>query len=352
LQEMVSFLRLEMIRLPVLWKRSETHQLAEDMLHQARILIAESTQRQDLSHEYQRSMNSYAVNLVTARLSVALHNHHVVELLNTYLPEIGIRHAQIMLFEPEQADPVAWSVVPGLLEDGSLDRRFRSREFPPPGLYENDELLNIILLPLAFQKEVFGYTAFDASNIGYCALIAKQLSATIKASRLHAEVVELSLTDPLTGLHNRRYLDLFLTKEIDRGLRFSHELSIITVDIDHFKEYNDTFGHPAGDQALQQVANCLIKECRTIDVVTRIGGDKFAIILPETDINGALICAEKLWSAIAAISNLNLPIRISLGIAGLRKNIDKPETLLDQADQALYEAKNSGRNRIYIYQEK
>ena len=272
-QEMISILRREMLQLPLLWMQSKTRELAENMLHQARAVIGESAQRQDHRHQYLRDMEAQTLNSLTAQLSVALSNAQVVELLNTYLPGIGIRHARLMFFEAEQEDPVTWSLVPGLLEDRSLDMRFRSREFPPPGLYEHDELLNLILLPLVFQDEALGYVAFEASDIGACTVMARQLAATIKVSRLHAQVVELSLTDPLTSLHNRRYLDLFLTNEIARVHRFSHESSIILVDIDYFKNYNDQFGHPAGDEALRQVADCLKNERRATDVVARIGGE-------------------------------------------------------------------------------
>jgi diguanylate cyclase (GGDEF)-like protein len=351
-QEMISILRREMRSLPVSWRRGKTRQLAEDMLHQARAVIGESSQRQDHRHQDLQNLKAQTLNSVTARLSVALSDGQVLALLNTYLPEVGIRHIRLMFFEADQDDSVAWSVAPGASEDPSPVERFLSREFPPQGLYPEDELLNLILLPLVFQNEVLGYAAFEASDIGACTVIARQLAATIKVSRLHSEVIELSLTDPLTGLYNRRYLDLFLPNEIARGHRFAHQMSIILIDIDFFKSYNDQFGHPAGDHALREVAVCLNNGHRATDVVARIGGEEFAIILPETDVNGALNYAEKLRDSVAGISGLKRPITISLGIAQLNKDIQKPETLIHQADLALYEAKNAGRNRICIYKER
>jgi diguanylate cyclase (GGDEF)-like protein len=351
-QEMISTFGRGMTQLPLSWSRDKTRMLAEHMLYRARALIAESTQRQYYRREYTRDMNAGTLNYVTARLSVALSNAQVIEVLNTYLPRIGIRQARLMFFEPDQEDPVARSMVPGLLEDGSLDKRFYSREFPPPWLYASDELLNVVLLPLVFHDELLGYVSFESGDIEACAVIARQIAATIEVSRLHAKVVELSLTDPLTGLYNRRYLDFFLANEIARGHRFSNKLSIVMADIDRFKDYNDRFGHPAGDQALQQVAKCLMKGRRTMDVVTRIGGEEFAIVLPETDIDGALICAEKMRLSVAALSNLKQPLTISLGITTFNEDIYMPEVLLQQADQALYEAKKTGRNRVCVYQGK
>jgi diguanylate cyclase (GGDEF)-like protein len=122
------------------------------------------------------------------------------------------------------------------------------------------------------------------------------------------------------------------------------------VDIDHFKEYNDIFGHPAGDQALRQVAQCLLTQRRSADVVARIGGEEFALILPETDINGALRVAERLRNVIADASDFKRQITVSLGIARLSETIQLPEDLTQRADQALYEAKRLGRNRVAVYQ--
>jgi diguanylate cyclase (GGDEF)-like protein len=231
----------------------------------------------------------------------------------------------------------------------AISKRFASREFPPPRLYPPSELLNLLLVPLVFQEERLGYVAFDAGNVGPCAIIARQLAATFKAARLYAQVIELSLTDALTGVYNRRYFDLFLSNEVDRSRRFERHLGIMILDIDYFKEYNDSFGHQAGDKALQFIAQCLQQERRSADVVARIGGEEFALILPETEVDGALKVAEKIRVAIATAYNLKRPITISIGISIVDGTDIEAEAIIQHADSALYEAKRGGRDRISVF---
>jgi diguanylate cyclase (GGDEF)-like protein len=348
-QEIVSALRREMTRLPVNWRRTRIRHLAQDMLHQARAAISESAQRQDYRHQYQREIMSQALSELTARLNVTLDKRQAVEALGAHLTAIGIRHVRVALFEPEENDPVAWSVI--LNSEMELtSQRFATREFPSPALYPPDELLNLALVPLIFQDEPLGYIAFDAGNLGPCAIIARQLAATFKASDLHAQVVELSLTDALTGIYNRRYFDLFLSNEVERSRRFKHDLTIIMIDIDYFKKYNDSFGHPAGDKALQVVVTCLQKGRRKADVLTRIGGEEFALILPETGISGALEVTERIRTALSLLSELKSRLTLSMGISTLHGSEIEPEALIQQADLALYEAKRTGRNRICIFE--
>ncbi len=127
-------------------------------------------------------------------------------------------------------------------------------------------------------------------------------------------------------------------------------LAIIMIDIDHFKEYNDAFGHPAGDEALKYVSRCLQENRRRADVVTRIGGEEFAVILPETNSNGALEVAQKMRLSVAGASALKRQVTVSLGITELGDRECGSETLVEEADQALYEAKRSGRNKVGIFE--
>ena len=299
---------------------------------------------------FQRAVQALALNELTAALSAVMSETQVVEVLEARLANLGIRHVRVMFFEPDRAYPVAWSVVLEA-ESGHPPRSFRSREYPPAGFYPQGELLNVLLLPLVFHDEVLGYVAFDASEMETCAVIATQLAATIKVSRLHAQVVELSLKDELTGLQNRRYFELFLKNEISRSQRFSRNLAVILVDVDRFKEYNDAYGHPAGDEALQRVARCLTQARRSADIVARLGGDEFVIVLPETDAGGALEVCRKIRTNIAENTGVRRrALTVSMGLTALIGSVKiDAELMVKQTDNALYESKRRGRNRISVY---
>src|SRR5262249_33990975 len=153
-----------------------------------------------------------------------------------------------------------------------------------------------------------------------------------------------------TGASNRRYFDLFLKNEVERSRRFGRTLGIMILDLDHFKAYNDTFGHQAGDKALQLIVRCLQQERRRADVVARIGGEEFALILPETDIPGATYVAEKIRLAVGQAGiELQRPLTLSIGISILQGIDIDAEVLIQQADLALYEAKGKGRDQICVF---
>jgi diguanylate cyclase (GGDEF)-like protein len=198
---------------------------------------------------------------------------------------------------------------------------------------------------------VLGFVVFDASNLAPCASIVRQLAAAFKSARLHAQVIELSLTDSLTGLRNRRYFELFLQTEVTRSRRYGRDLSVIMIDLDHFKKYNDAFGHPAGDEALQQVAEGIrFGARRGLDIVARFGGEEFIVILPETGAKSAKEVAEKIRNSIAGLRNVKCCITVSIGVAAVQGGECNAEELIRRADRALYQAKHRGRNRVCTFE--
>lgn len=161
------------------------------------------------------------------------------------------------------------------------------------------------------------------------------------------KIRELMLTDPLTGLANRRALDQRLVEEMGRVRRFGHSVCIIMTDLDHFKKINDTFGHAVGDATLQMFSHILQDSVRSVDFVARYGGEEFVVLLPETLMEGAALLAERIRASAAerVIPTTDKKLSASFGVTRVRGN----ETIYDalgRADKALYKAKESGRNRV------
>jgi len=170
------------------------------------------------------------------------------------------------------------------------------------------------------------------------------------------QLKELSTTDRLTELYNRSYLEPFLEKEIEAARRKNQKVSVIMVDMDHFKEINDTYGHTVGDHVLTIFAQVVLKCIRKTDVIARYGGDEFIVVLPNTDTETAKLIAERIRydvenTVIPPIDNIEVPpIRCSVGISTYPVFCDSKTTLLKTSDAALYMAKRSGRNCIRVYQ--
>jgi diguanylate cyclase (GGDEF)-like protein len=348
LQDATSALRVDLYDQPQHWPPLVRHQFSEDLFHRARTAISDSIQRSAHRHKFFSDQEAFRHSMLTARLSASLDRHQLVQILDQDLPGIGIRHARVFLYLPKNGDPNAASLlIDPEPENSPLKQPFPTRRFPPPGLYKEGELLNLALMPLVFQDELLGYAAFDAGDISGLAAIAQQLAANLKAERLHAEVVALSIIDDSTGIYNRRFLEIYLKKEV---VRYKLGLSVIMLDIDNFKEYNDDFGHPAGDEVLVEVARCLQMRLRKMDVVARYGGDEFMVILPETSQDGALKVTENIRNAMAAISHIKRPLTLSMGVVTLRGSEFGAEDLVRHADEALYEAKRAGKNQVRIYQ--
>jgi diguanylate cyclase (GGDEF)-like protein len=164
-------------------------------------------------------------------------------------------------------------------------------------------------------------------------------------NRALQQVSTLARTDPLTTLFNRRVFDEQLSKELARALRFKRELGLLLFDLDHFKSVNDRHGHQAGDEALRTLARILSEAVRTVDTAARIGGEEFAIILPETALADALAVAERLRAAQESSGRYTT---VSIGVASAPQHGATPESLFKSADAALYRAKDGGRNRVAV----
>ncbi len=164
--------------------------------------------------------------------------------------------------------------------------------------------------------------------------------------------MELAITDSLTGLHNRRYMESHLGTLVDEAAARGKPLSLLIMDIDYFKSINDSFGHDAGDDVLREFATRVRKSIRGIDLACRYGGEEFVVVMPETDMAVAAVVAERIRRRIACEpfpiqkGSGAIDVTISIGIAGLAAAADSAETILKRADQALYRAKRDGRNRV------
>lgn len=209
--------------------------------------------------------------------------------------------------------------------------------------------------------------AFSAGADDYICkpFIGKELIARIQVAERHIKAIKklkanndrlekLVLTDSLTNLSNKRFFDEQLSKEMNRVERYQSNLSLVIIDIDYFKKINDTYGHLIGDKILKRVGNILLASTRESDIVCRVGGEEFVIILPETSSENAFAVAEKVRKVFEKttfiFSNIKINVTISLGISIMTPDQDlEPAEFIDMADKALYIAKNEGRNKTIIY---
>jgi len=201
---------------------------------------------------------------------------------------------------------------------------------------------------------------YDDVDLSLLEIIGPQVALALERAEWQERAKEfqlMSITDPLTGLLNRRYLQERMNEEVNRSKRYEYPMSFLMIDIDDFKSYNDRNGHQAGDQALQITAHCLKVALRSADVACRYGGEEFGILLPQTPLNEASVIAERMRQRVAETvyphgqSQSLGGVTISIGISSFHKNVDTPERIIAAADRALYEAKSKGKNRIELYNE-
>lgn len=202
--------------------------------------------------------------------------------------------------------------------------------------------------------------AFNEVDLKVLELVGPQIAIALERAEWQDRATQfqlMSITDPLTGLLNRRYLEERLTEELNRSTRYNYSMSCLMIDIDHFKNYNDLNGHQAGDAALKITAHCLKATLRSADIACRYGGEEFCILLPQTSLTEAGVIAERMRQRVAETDypyGKSQPlgfVSISVGISTFARDIDTAEKVISAADRALYSAKSQGKNRIEFFVE-
>lgn len=238
-----------------------------------------------------------------------------------------------------------------------VDEVSRDRDYIPGLAHAQSE----IAMPLRVEGRVIGVLnaestqsgAFGETQIRILSVIAQQAAVVLRTAQLYEETRRLAITDPLTGLANRRKMLSDLKANLVRASRYQEQLAVVFIDLDNFKSINDRFGHPTGDLTLQAVSRCLAESLRDSDLVSRIGGEEFAIILLNADVQLALKITERVRTHVQSLhlrAEEGEPIQVTLsaGIAFYPEDGDSVNLLLQRADEALYQAKRMGRNQVVV----
>jgi diguanylate cyclase (GGDEF)-like protein/PAS domain S-box-containing protein len=278
------------------------------------------------------SVQDYAMYTIDTSGRVEDWNESIARLAGFAAEDVQSRHFR-MFFSTDSFDPATFD---GML-DGALKNGWRKMEgwclFKSGGQFWGDTLIT----PLRdAQGRHFGF-----------AVVTRNIT---ERKRAEENLQREATTDFLTGLHNRRYFDAAAGHEVARAKRLGVPLSLVCFDIDFFKRVNDTHGHHAGDRVLVALARVAEQYSRVSDILARVGGEEFALLLPGTDADGALVVAEKLRQAVArigvALEKTTLSITCSFGVSVMTSENGTLENLLARADEALYAAKASGRNCV------
>ncbi|MGM0606888.1 MAG: diguanylate cyclase [Candidatus Muiribacteriota bacterium] len=229
----------------------------------------------------------------------------------------------------------------------------------------NLSLESHLIMPLIEKDEIIGAFLIGASNseaitinedLELFSIVGNYIAVTLKKTHLFKENEKLAFTDSMTDTYNYRYFKNKLKEEFERARRYNTPLTLLILDIDFFKYFNDNFGHQQGDFVLREVSMILKESVRTIDVVARYGGEEFVIIYPETDMQSASIIAERIRKKIEGyefenitLNKKTLHITASIGLTSLNEDMKNMSDFIDFADACLYRAKNNGRNRVCYY---
>jgi len=221
---------------------------------------------------------------------------------------------------------------------------------------DTENLPDAFIVPLYSEKRVIGHLAIKGlsdSEQDNFSIMADQLALGLKRVRLYQDIERLAITDSLTEVLTRRYCLERFSEEFERAVKHKSHLSFVMIDVDHFKSYNDKFGHLVGDAVLKEIGILIKANVREIDFVGRYGGEEFCVVLPETSKEGGEFVAQRVRLAVAQSQikafDETLKVTISLGLATSPEDAANPQELIDKSDWALYRAKKLGRNRVSAF---
>lgn len=248
-------------------------------------------------------------------------------------------------------------IVGQVFATGQSQRETFEGDGVPVDSYDTSHLISTLCVPLVLDSEVLGVIrltvenkikAFDDTDQNLVEILAANASSVLKRALLY----ELTITDSLTGLHNRKHFEEFIQMELPRVRRYKHPATLLMMDIDHFKRINDSHGHHIGDQVLRGVAKALKQGLREMDLLARLGGEEFSLLLPETNLDNSWVVAERIRQQVknlkfntATGEEFNVSISIGMTEVPTHRGVSYEE-LYECADAALYAAKHMGRDQI------
>jgi diguanylate cyclase (GGDEF)-like protein len=260
----------------------------------------------------------------------------------------------------------AWDASSGEISIEEVSNQGESRL--PPWAQERtirgiSQTFDALLVPVVTDESVIALMKltrsrekpFSTDELRFLEAVANQTALALERVKLIAFLENLSITDALTGIANRRHFEWRLSEEVERARRYKYPLSALLLDLDHFKQVNDNYGHQIGDTVLQQVAQRLKNSLRRTDFLARYGGEEFVVLAPQTPAERAIILGERLRQVIAespitVADDLQIRITLSVGIAVFPDHAQNESELIGAADAALYKAKQMGRNRVCMFE--
>ncbi|HKX41377.1 MAG TPA: GGDEF domain-containing protein [Burkholderiaceae bacterium] len=274
---------------------------------------------------------------------------------------LGLSEAHSAVAVIGSSVPIAWTLLraaqeshQALVREGALaTARVVATPLALLGLVFAVRALAGLIAPAVAARPLHEPNAFNSGIVFAFMVVGLMINlvlALMVVGRLVAQLQHLSERDALTGLLNRRALAPLLQREVGRLRRYGETYSLLMIDVDHFKNINDQHGHAAGDAALRKLADVLRGAAREVDHVARLGGEEFCILLPHADLDGAMHLAERVHVAVCdtAWDEFDRPVTISVGVAVAQSPDEPPQAVLARADQALYRAKQAGRNQIVL----